>query len=127
MLVKTGNLSVLIAGGLRVAVAANVEGVRDENGATDATFRPGQKFTIFGTDLAHRDGTGSPLLPGGPLPTQVAGISVRVADRFALIESVSSSSIVAVVPDGIQGEEADVVVHAGTTVQSKAVKIKLGQ
>lgn len=76
-------------------------------------------FLVTGEDLAGRE------VERGEeeRPTQLAGVSVRVGDRFAELRKVSATEIVARWPEGLEGAEAAVSVVAGAGVTSEPLSL----
>ena len=76
-------------------------------------------FLITGDDLAGSETEAADDEPS----TQLAGISVRVADQFAELRSVSPTEIVARWPAGLDQAEAAVSVVSGTGVSSEPIRL----
>ncbi|MEP7366932.1 MAG: matrixin family metalloprotease, partial [Acidobacteriota bacterium] len=76
-------------------------------------------FLITGEDLAPVEAGAD----GDQVPTQLAGISVRVSDWLAEVNSVSPTQIIARWPTGLVQDEAAISVVAGTGVSSEPVSL----
>jgi len=85
----------------------------------------GRQLSITGTDLAAGEVIAERPSEDLPWPTQLGGIAVRIGDRFAPIQRVSPTEIVVEIPQGLTGDEAEVVVISGPVSQSKTLSIKL--
>jgi len=84
---------------------------------------PGGLMTLFGSGFGTQNGT---AIGGQPFPTTLAGVQVTVNNIPAPLYSVSTNpaQISAVVPFGVTGSTATVVVTVGTT-KSNAVEVPL--
>ena len=95
------------------------------NGIVDAAaaatvVAPGSIISLYGTDLAPAVAAAQSL----PLPTQLAGVSVRIGDRFAPLYFVSPGQINAMVPFEVNGR-VNVQVVAGNASTSAQVGVTL--
>ncbi len=88
--------------------------------AGNATVAPGSIISLYGTDLAPAVAVAERL----PLPTQLAGVSVRIGDRFAPLYFVSPGQINAMVPFEVSGN-VRVQVIAGNASTSAQVNVNL--
>lgn len=128
VLVRNETSAALLPGGIRIVASPNVEGVRNpETGEAGGTYRAGQRISIFGSELAAVEAAGVAVIAGTPLPTQVAGVSVRVGERFAQVVSVSPGEIIAIMPEGLSGDKVEVTVLSGPAVGSKPVAVDFAQ
>ncbi len=128
VLIKTESASTLLPGGIRIVANPNVEAVRDQaTGESGGAYRAGQRISIVGSELSAVEVISASFIEGAPPPTQVAGVSVRVGDRFAPVVSVSPGEIIAFMPTGLSGDKAEVVVQCGPAVGSKPVVVDLAQ
>lgn len=123
--VEDESSSVLIPGALRVVASPRVESVTSFDGPEPAAFRPGDRIRLTGSDLATRSAEGIPWTQGAPLPAQLAGVSVRIGDRFAELVSISPREAVAVIPPEAEGSSVAVSVVSGPAVESEPVRIKV--
>jgi hypothetical protein len=128
VLIRSGGSSALLPGGVRIVTTPSVDEVRDkDSGAAGGPIRAGQRISLVGSELATVEAAGVAVIAGTPLPTQVAGVSVRIGDRFASIVSVAPGEVVAIVPEGLSGDKVEVAVLSGPAVSSKPISIDLAR
>jgi uncharacterized protein (TIGR03437 family) len=122
--------SAAFAGGLIVAVnpqvpaAGIVDAAAFNRNTTPPHFAPGSMISIFGQDMAE----GTAAADRIPLPTQLAGVSVQVGDRWAPLYYVSPGQINAMIPFETSGTTAavTVVTETGRQPAGPAVTLTLG-
>ncbi len=116
----TGGLIVTV--NPQVSAAGIVDGAAFNRNTTPPHFAPGSMISIFGQDLAEATSTADRT----PLPTQLAGVSVQVGDRWAPLYYVSPTQINAMIPFETSGATAAVTVVTGRQTASAAVTLTLG-
>lgn len=93
------------------------------NGIVDAAaaatvIAPGSIISLYGTDLAPAVSAAQSL----PLPTQLAGVSVRIGDRFAPLYFVSPGQINAMVPFEVSGNVRVQIVAGNASSSAEVTK-----
>ena len=128
LLIRSGAAVTVLSAPLRIVPNPGIESIKDAGtGEEVATLRAGRRYAITGTDLAPFEAVAAPEFEGAPVTSQLAGMSVRVGDRFMPIVSAKPWELVFDVPVGAVAEAGDakVTVVAGTLMESAAVMVKL--
>ena len=128
MLVRSGAAVTVLPAPLRIVPNPRIEAVKDAaTGEEAATLRAGRRYAISGTDLAPFEALAAPEFEGAPATSQLAGMSVRVGDRYVPIVSAKPWELVFDMPAGSVTEPGDakVTVVAGTVMESASVMVKL--
>jgi uncharacterized protein (TIGR03437 family) len=105
-----------------VAAGGIVDNAAFNRNTSPPHFAPGTVIAIFGQDLAGATAT----FDRAPLPTQLAGVSVQVGDRWAPLYFVSPNQIVAMIPFETSGSSVAVTVVAEGRTSSAATMLTLG-
>ncbi len=99
-----------------------VEAAASNLNASAPYFAPGSIISLYGQDLAE----GIEAAGSIPLPTQMAGVSVKMGDRLAPLYYVSPTQINAMIPFEVTGSSVPVTVMAGNQSVSAPVTLTLG-
>ena len=116
----TGGLTVTV--NPVVAAGGIVDNAAFNRNTSPPHFAPGTIISIFGQDLAGATAT----FDRAPLPTQLAGVSVQVGDRWAPLYFVSPGQIVAMIPFETSGSSVPLTVLAEGRTSSAASMLTLG-
>ncbi len=100
MLLSNATSATVKPGGLVVTVNPQAATPLRDGASFGVTLAPGAFISIFGTDLAPELAVAGTV----PLPTRLAGVSVRIGDRYAPLFFVSPGQITAMVPFEISGQ-----------------------
>jgi len=123
---SSDGVGALLPGALTIVPNPHLSEIRDAvTGVPETSFRAKQMISITGWDLAAATAASQPWEEGGSRPTQLGGASVRIGDRWARLFAVTPEEIVAIIPDGLEGESAELRVVTGTGVESAPVEIRL--
>ena len=124
--VRAGATFTMLPAWLRIVPNPRIEAIRDvESGEVAAVLRSGRRYAITGTDLAASELAPAPEFEGAPATTQLAGVAVRIADRFVPIISAKPGELIFEVPVVVEAGEVKLAVVAGTLMESAAVTVKL--
>jgi uncharacterized protein (TIGR03437 family) len=86
---------------------------------TGSAIAPGEFVSIFGSGLAAATATASP-----PYPASLGGVTVKINDTLAPLTLVSANQVNLLVPYGVTGSTATVVVtNSGTASNSMTVPL----
>lgn len=97
-------------------VFVNPQGILNagSNAPAGDAISPGEFITIYGTGLAVAPATATAL----PFPTSLGGVSVSINGALAPIDFVSAAQINCIVPYGLNGASATIVVTSNGVVSN---------
>ncbi len=124
--VRAGVTFTMLPAWLRVVPNPQIAAVKDaETGEVTAVLRAGRRYAITGTDLAASDAVAATEFEGAPATAQLAGVAVRIADRFVPIVSAKPGELIFQLPSVLEAGEAKLVVVAGTLMESAPLTVRL--
>jgi hypothetical protein len=90
----------VLPGALRIVPDSQLQEVRID----------GERLILTGTELATLEESAEPFEGAGAMPTQLAGVSVRIGDRLAGLVRVSPGEIIAEIPGAVMPDGTPVAV-----------------
>ncbi len=124
--VRAGLTFTMLPASLRVVPNPEIVAIKDaETGEVTTVLRPGRRYAITGTDLAGSEAVATAEFEGAPATAQLAGVAVRIADRFVPIISAKPGELVFQLPAVVEAGEVKLTVVAGTLMESGPFTVRL--